>query len=202
MSSPPKLPPRPGHSALTSTVRPGNQDWPGNEEHEETVWSQLEPGASLSSRASSSLNSTTNMNGTGSSSTSISPLPIHQAAAMAPEDGFNGPASRLLRPLEVPTIVHTSASSPEVDTNMERFPMPRTSSDASIYSTASQSSTGSRPDLERRRSSDSHRPFVNLYGRPSSEEHYQEALEELKALEVVRSVAELGWRIWKARRPD
>lgn len=195
LSSPPKLPPRPGHSTLTSPVRPGNHDWPGNAEHEETVWSEVAPAASSSFRASSSLDSTDDIDGAGSSSTSISLFPVLQAsAAMAPEDGFNGSASRLLRPLEVPTIVHTSASSPEVDTNIERFPMPRTTSDASNYSTASQSSTGSRPDIERRGSSDSHRPFVNLYGRASSEKHYQEALEELKALEVVSSVAELGWR--------
>lgn len=182
-ATPPKLPPRPTTNASPSL--PVRSDWHNNAAAQQSY--------SLEEECTSTLADSGNTL-EASNSSSSSPFVLVDQSTMQEQQrlqaDLGSSSTKCLYPLEVPTIVHTSASSPETNSAIDRFPSlsRRSSIASSIYSTASQSSSGSRPHLEHRKSADSQRPFIRLYGRQSSERHYEEALEELKALEVVRLV--------------
>jgi hypothetical protein len=92
---------------------------------------------------------------------------------------------------EIPEIVHTAASSPECEP-FPGFQMSRSTSSSSMHSTASLSNENA--PARQRSGTNSKRPFVELYGKGSAERQYQEALEELQALEVVSDTLSGGKR--------
>lgn len=168
---PPELPPRPGVPA--SPVRPDRHDWPSDAGNLDASSNEQSSASSLSSLLLLK-------------SSSAPAAPLSGSGAYLPiisQEGSTS-ASAMQQPVDIPEIVHTAASSPELDSH-PRFPPSRGSSNGSMHSIAS--SNGSNPRRAEPHSSQSHRPVVNLYGTRSAEEHYHEALEELQALEVVRT---------------
>jgi hypothetical protein len=103
---------------------------------------------------------------------------------------FGEPESSRPEPLDataIPDIIHTAASSPELDASPATFIRSRSSSTSSFHSMSSRSSghASHTPPFHRTPAGMS-APFLSVHHKRAVErQHYEAALEELKSLEVV-----------------
>lgn len=172
---PPALPPRPGTSTSASPVRPAQHE--GSSKAELASRKAHTPTHTTPALSITTAPSDERLQSDQASGLSIKLLPPEEESALHPEASG------------IPAITHTAASSPECEAS-GRFALSRSSSNSSLHSMVSCSS-GSQP-ARSRSSTESQRPFIQLYGKPTAEQQYQDALEELQALEVVRG--RLGWQ--------
>lgn len=171
---PPELPRRPAGGQFASPVTPYEQDWPSNADNAtiEEALPHASPTAPLPSQLCPSLKHT---------------LPESSSSSIMQKAGTSDTSSKDVEAADLPAIVHTAASSPEVE-SFDRFPLSRSPSRSSMKSVTSQS--GESAGFADRSNIADERPSVKLYGKRSVERQYQDALEELKSLEVV-SISQL-----------